>query len=109
MNSNPKPPNNGQGRPKGAVNKLTRSVKEAFQRAFEELQDVEGARLTDWARENTTEFYKIAAKLIPSEVNMTVARAAREMSDDELAGIAATSGPGTAVPQESAAESPVVH
>jgi aspartate carbamoyltransferase catalytic subunit len=97
------------GRPKGVPNKLTRSVKEAFQRAFEELQEVEGVRLTDWAKDNTTEFYKIAAKLIPSEVNMTVAKAARDMSDDELANIAAGSGSRDHPAQTSPDEAPVVH
>lgn len=102
-------PNNGMGRPKGAVNKLTRSVKEAFQTAFEELQGVEGANLLDWARTNTTEFYKIAAKLIPSEVNMTVARTAREMTDDELASHIAGGGTGTTVEATSPQEPAVVH
>jgi hypothetical protein len=58
-----------KGKPKGATNKLTKSVKEAFEVAFNELQGDENANLANWAKENTTEFYKLAAKLIPTSVN----------------------------------------
>lgn len=57
------------GKPKGATNKLTKSVKEAFEVAFNELQGDENANLATWAKQNTTEFYKLAAKLIPTSVN----------------------------------------
>jgi hypothetical protein len=57
------------GKPKGAQNKLTKSVKEAFEIAFNELQGDENANLATWAKQNTTEFYKLAAKLIPTSVN----------------------------------------
>jgi hypothetical protein len=36
-----------------------------MQATFEQLQNEEGHALMDWARENTTEFYKLAARLIP--------------------------------------------
>lgn len=62
----------GPGRPKGSQNKLTKTVKEAVEAAFKDLQDDAQANLPTWARENTTEFYKIAAKLIPSELNANV-------------------------------------
>jgi hypothetical protein len=58
-----------KGKPKGATNKLTKSVKEAFEVAFNQLQDDSDANLANWAKENTTEFYKLAAKLIPTSVN----------------------------------------
>ena len=58
-----------KGKPKGSTNKLTKSVKEAFEIAFNELQGDENANLANWAKENTTEFYKLAAKLIPTSVN----------------------------------------
>jgi hypothetical protein len=58
-----------KGKPKGAQNKLTKSVKEAFEIAFNELQGDSEANLTNWAKDNTTEFYKLAAKLIPTSVN----------------------------------------
>jgi hypothetical protein len=57
-----------KGKPKGATNKLTKSVKEAFEVAFNELQGDENANLANWAKENTTEFYKLAAKLIPTAI-----------------------------------------
>jgi hypothetical protein len=58
-----------KGKPKGATNKMTKSVKEAFEIAFNELQGDSEANLANWAKENTTEFYKLAAKLIPTSVN----------------------------------------
>lgn len=60
-----KPPNAGKGRPVGAVNKLTRAAKEAFGLAFEGIGGVEA--LTAWAKDNPTEFYKLFARLIPTE------------------------------------------
>lgn len=59
---------NPKGRPKGTVNKVTQSVRDAFKAAFDELQEVPGARLGDWAKENPTEFYKLSGKLIPAKV-----------------------------------------
>jgi hypothetical protein len=58
-----------KGKPKGATNKMTKSVKEAFEITFNELQGDKEANLTNWAKDNTTEFYKLAAKLIPTSVN----------------------------------------
>ncbi len=62
------------GRRKGVPNRLTKSVKQSFEAAFRDLQaDEESpAHLLNWARENTTDFYKIAAKLIPEEVTGNV-------------------------------------
>jgi hypothetical protein len=61
----PKPPNAGKGRPKGSPNKLTKSARDAFALAFEQLG---GARaLGVWAEDNRTEFYKLYARLIPVE------------------------------------------
>jgi hypothetical protein len=58
-----------KGKPKGATNKITKSVKEAFVIAFSELQKDKEAKLSNWAKENPTEFYKLAAKLIPTSVS----------------------------------------
>ena len=65
-------PNEGKGRPKGAVNKLTKTVKEAVQRAFDTLQKDKKANLIEWGKENPSDFYRIAAKLIPNTVEAEV-------------------------------------
>ena len=57
--------NAGKGRIKGVPNKLTKSAREAFQLAFD---GVGGAsKLTEWAKDNPTEFFKLYARLIPVE------------------------------------------
>jgi hypothetical protein len=57
---------NAAGRPKGQPNKLTKSAKEAFQLAFEGLGGA--AALKEWAKTNKTEFFKLYAKLIPTDI-----------------------------------------
>lgn len=54
------------GRQPGTQNKLTKTFKAALMATFHEIGGVE--HLTAWARLNPTEFYKIAARLIPTEV-----------------------------------------
>ena len=61
------------GRPKGATNKTTRIVKDVFADVFNELQTDAYAKkkkadLKTWAKNNPTEFYKLAAKLIPIQI-----------------------------------------
>jgi len=60
----------GPGRPKGMPNKSTASIKAAFLEAFERRGGAEA--LVTWAETNETEFYKLASKLIPTEVNAAV-------------------------------------
>jgi hypothetical protein len=58
----------GDGRPrkpKGAVNKTTKSAREAFALAFEGCGGY--TSLTAWAIANQTDFYKLYARLIPVE------------------------------------------
>ncbi len=65
----------GDGRarkPKGAVNKLTRTFKEILTDTLEKLQEDKKHNLEAWAKENPTEFYKIASKLIPAEITAKV-------------------------------------
>lgn len=66
--SRPKPPNAGKGRPKGAVNRVSASAKEALMQAYNELGGVQG--MVTWARkkENRANFYFIWSKLLPHEV-----------------------------------------
>lgn len=58
------------GRKVGSVNKLTSTVKEAFGEAFELLGGAEA--LVKWAQLNKTEFYKLASKLIPADLNVGI-------------------------------------
>jgi len=67
------------GRPTGALNKITRSVKERVLDAFEQLQEDEKNNLLAWAKSEPTEFYKIAAKLIPAEINAHIDNKVIEM------------------------------
>ena len=60
-----KMPSRGQG-------KLNRTVKETVLAVFNQLQSDPKARLITWAKAEPTEFYKIAAKLIPTELTGTV-------------------------------------
>ena len=63
---------NLNGRPKGSENKLTKTVKETVLAVFNQLQEDPIVNLAEWAKNEPTEFYKIASKLIPSEVNANV-------------------------------------
>lgn len=67
-----KPGERRGGRQKGTPNKLTKSVKEAFEVAFHAMQDKPGVKLSEWGEENPTEFYKLAARLIPTELSGSV-------------------------------------
>ncbi len=54
------------GRKKGTPNKLTWTFKEAIATAYDGIGGHEA--FTAWARKHPTEFYKIAARLIPTEL-----------------------------------------
>jgi hypothetical protein len=60
------------GRVAGSINKLTKTVKEKVLEVFNELQDDQTANMLNWAKNEPTEFYKIAAKLIPADINAKV-------------------------------------
>jgi hypothetical protein len=60
------------GRVAGSINKLTKTVKEKVLEVFNELQDDPTANMLNWAKSEPTEFYKIAAKLIPADINAKV-------------------------------------
>jgi hypothetical protein len=55
------------GRKKGVPNKVTASVKEAFAEAFDKMGGAEA--LLRWGALNQTDFYKLASKLIPTDLN----------------------------------------
>jgi hypothetical protein len=65
-----RPPAAGKGRKKGSANKSTLAVKEALQHAFQGLGGVPA--LQNWATQEPTEFYKLWAKLLPTEVKATI-------------------------------------
>ena len=62
----------GAGRPKGATNKIPRVAKENIIQVFDQLGGVDG--MVAWAtkdEKNQSEFYKIYARLLPIENNIT--------------------------------------
>jgi hypothetical protein len=56
------------GRPKGAKNKLTTTVKETVLNVFNEIQDDPKHSLIKFAKKYPRDFYNIAARLIPTEI-----------------------------------------
>jgi hypothetical protein len=56
----------GPGRPPGSQNRLTKSAKEAFAQAFDDMGGTAG--LVAWGRKNPDDFYKLYAKLIPIDI-----------------------------------------
>lgn len=72
MSTGKKPTNAGhanlrRGGTHRGPSKITASAKEAFSLAFHGLGGA--TALQAWAKENTTEFYKLFARLIPTEVS----------------------------------------
>ena len=61
--------NTGLGRVKGVPNKLTRTVKEAFDYAFEANGGAEW--LKTWANDNPDVFFKIYGKRLPQAVEVS--------------------------------------
>lgn len=59
-------------KPKGSINKTTKTVKEAFVEAFGKLQLKKGVNLADWGQKNPTEFYRLCQKLIPTAIEAKI-------------------------------------
>jgi hypothetical protein len=60
------------GRNKGSKNRLTISVKDSVLRVFNLLQEDDGEHsLLEFAKKHPRDFYIIASKLIPHEVNQS--------------------------------------
>lgn len=64
------------GRKAGTPNKLTSTFKQLVMTTLDDLQSDRRANLKAWAKENPTEFYKIASKLIPTEITARVTNTA---------------------------------
>jgi len=58
------------GRKKGTTNKVSLSLKQAVLETFEKLGGVQ--HMATWAKENPSEFYRIAARLVPPGVPVQV-------------------------------------
>lgn len=59
------------GRRKGTPNKTTATIKEAITSVYADLQAETGqehGHFLAWAKDSPTEFYKLAAKLIPIQL-----------------------------------------
>ena len=59
------------GRAKGTPNKTTVRIKEAILSVFADLQAEAGSEnghFLEWAKGNSTDFYKLASKLLPLQV-----------------------------------------
>src|ERR1700750_1706889 len=74
-------------RPKGVPNKLGAQAKENIVAVFTRLGGT--AAMAAWARRNQTEFYRLYARLIPSESTTEISvRDAENLSTKELLAIA---------------------
>lgn len=60
------PPIKSPGRPKGSVNKVSKTMKEAFKEAFDQLGGV--PKLVEWAERNPDKFYTLVARLLPVDI-----------------------------------------
>lgn len=93
---------------KGSPNKIGAEVKENIVAVFIRLGST--AAMAEWARENLTEFYRLYARLIPTEVvgEFTI-RDATELSDAELASIATGGSAGVTSAPTGSQEPPGIH
>lgn len=67
------------GRQKGSLNAVNKTVKETVLAVFNDLQADPKVNLLEFGKKYPKEFYQIAAKLIPTEVNANVEVVKREL------------------------------
>lgn len=65
-------PNPNAGRPKGVPNTVTEEMRKAWTDSFLAFQDGGAASLMEWGRANPGDFYKLAMRLIPMQVQTDV-------------------------------------
>lgn len=70
VSGNRKPPAAGKGRQKGAVNKLTKTIKEAIEASFDQVGG--SAYLTRMAEEHPQAYMTLLGKVIPTQVDANV-------------------------------------
>ena len=93
---------------KGIPNRIGSQVKENVVAVFTRLGGTAG--MAQWAKENLTEFYRLYARLIPSEMTATIdIRDATELSRSELLLIAAGSSQRASEAGNGAGELPEFH
>ncbi len=68
------------GRPVGAVDKITKTVKDTVLAVFTDLQDDPKNSLKSFAVKYPRDFYAIAAKLIPTEISADVKMAVEQIT-----------------------------
>lgn len=96
------------GRQKGTPNKVSAQVRENFLAVFTRLGGT--AAMAEWAKANQSEFYKLYARLLPSEATVTVAHADFEsLTDAELARIATGSSEALVVAEDGPQEPSALH
>lgn len=71
------------GRPEGAKNHLTTTVKEKVLSVFNDLQTDPKANLKAFAKKYPRDFYQIAARLIPTELTGSLKRVIVVTDTDE--------------------------
>ena len=77
---------NPSGRQRGAPNKVTRAFREAIAVVFDELGGTK--HLLKWATKNPTEFYRIAARLVPPGSPIAIGPLSGSIADQGKAVIA---------------------
>lgn len=95
-------------RPSGSKNKVGAEVKAQILATYERLGALKA--FAEWAGENKTEFYRIYAKLAPTEIIADITHyAAEELTDDVLAHIATGSSEGAIEAEGGTEESTPIH
>jgi hypothetical protein len=96
------------GSRKGIPNKIGSAVKSNVVAVFDRIGGRDG--MADWAMENLTEFYRLYARLIPTESTLDITfKDVSELSTDDLLIIAAGGSIGAAEAQGSPEESSELH